>query len=324
MPNIIQEAIKGDAFLARDYVDELIDEPQIYPPSETIEEIHDRIEEVFLEASLFKNAYADLDILDGSLEGHIFKLDYRLKRDYRAHAYFKRREDRSSSSKCVSLIIPGSRNNSSSSTFRKDPNSNHGNILAVTEKYGDTFIYIKPNQDILAIHNGRNKLDVRSLIAYLLNRGGSYAAHYITSCMAITRYLQSRYDKVFVIGLSQGGAATLYSSLQSKPTAAVVASGFSVINQTYYRWSINQIIIPGLDVDFGLEEIRTIIKESPTRYLFVWGKQEQGAYRIESEEGYTGHFFQGLDNVACIAHEGGHIYPQDVVDRFLHQQLRRD
>ena len=69
------------------FVDPLSDEPQVYPPSETFEQIHERITGMFLETSLFGNAYSDLDVSAASTEGRVFKLDYRLQNIYTAQFF---------------------------------------------------------------------------------------------------------------------------------------------------------------------------------------------------------------------------------------------
>ncbi len=299
------------------FVDGLIDEQQIYPPSETFEQIHKRINEMFLEASLFKNAYSDLEILEGSLEGDVFKLDYRLGKTYTAYSYFQKSKAPPSNVTCACLIIPGSGKNQSSTIFRKDLSNYHGNVLEITEKYGDTFIFIKPNEDILAIHDGKNKLDYAFITPYLLNYGSSYSAHYIANSIAFIKYLQSQYDEVFILGLSQGGAAALLNALQSEPTAAVVASGFSVMTKTISWSGFHQIIIPGLYVDVSFDNLYSMLKDSSTQYLFTYGKQEKGTYKIEADKGYSCRFLQGLDNVKCVIHDEGHMFPQDLVEDFL-------
>ena len=85
------------------------------------------------------------------------------------------------------------------------------------------YTFIKPNEDCLAFYNGEGKVNIAFFVNWLLNNATSFSAAYIVSAMAITKYLQQRHDKVVVAGLSQGGGAALLTSLQSRPTAAVIA-----------------------------------------------------------------------------------------------------
>lgn len=182
----------------------------------------------------------------------------------------------------------------------------------------DKFVLIKPNEDCLAIHNGIAKLDRLFYIDWLLNQGASYSALYIAHSLAITKYLQEKYDKVLVAGLSQGGFAALLNALQSRPTAAIIASGFSIIDEKVQLANYEAIIIPGLDKKFSTDEIRSSIQRLPTtNFLFTYGKREEGTYKIEAEERLTCNYLSSLKNVECEIHNGGHVFPQDSIRRFL-------
>ena len=126
----------------------------------------------------------------------------------------------------ASLIIPGSGLNCSEPIFRKDPASYHDGIIDALGEGITNYVFIKPNEDCLAFHNGAGKVNVAFFVNWLLNNATSFSAAYIVSAMAITKYLQGRHENVVVAGLSQGGGAALLTALQSKPTAAVIASGF--------------------------------------------------------------------------------------------------
>lgn len=176
---------------------------------------------------------------------------------------------------------------------------------------------VKPNEDFLAIHNGKKKLHYYFIIKHLINNGGSYSSLYIVNSLALTKYLKQAYEKVIVLGISQGGSAALLNSLQSKPEGAVISSGFSVMNKTFSKGGFKQIIIPNLNAQYGVDKTYEIIKESATRYLFTYGKQEKGIYGIEAEQHYTCNFFNALGNVRCMTHSSDHAFPIHAVDNFL-------
>ena len=131
------------------------------------------------------------------------------------------------------------------------------------------------------------------------------------------------YDKVVLIGISQGGKAALLNTLQSRPDGAIICSGFSVLTKSIQKAGLAQIVIPNVDKDYGVDKTREIINESPTRYLFTYGRQERGIYKIESEEGCSCKFFKDLSNVTCTAHSFGHTFPPRMVDKFLSSVLSK-
>jgi hypothetical protein len=140
--------------------------------------------------------------------------------------------------------------------------------------------------------------------------------------LALTKYLKQTYEKVVVLGLSQGGSAALLNSLQSEPDGAVISSGFSVMSKTLSKGSLRQIIIPNLDTYYGVDEIYQTIKASATRYLFTYGQQEEGIYGIEVDHQYTCNYFKALSNVSCMTHSLDHTFPIEEVDNFLVSAFR--
>lgn len=221
------------------------------------------------------------------------------------------------------FIIPGTGVNESSRIARGDKKDYHGDIAALCRQVGDTYVLVKPNEDFLAIHDGKAKLSYVFVTATLLNHGKSYSAKYLCDALAVVKYLQSLYCKVYVVGLSQGGTAALYTALQAKPTGAIVASGFSMTREIVDPAGFNQIILPGMADIYSPHNIRELIRNSPTRFLFTYGKTEQGSYRVEAEEGTTQKYLAGLANVKFTVHEGGHAFPRAAVLEFLSTDIRR-
>lgn len=308
--------------LRRAFVDKMI-KNQIYPPTKTVTEINTKIKEMFVPARLFTNAYPNIEIIDHLfIANEILKVNYRLNnKTLSAYAYYKRHKDRTPEIMNAALIIPGSGINQSSEIYSRNKDNYHGDILSVTEKFCDTFVFVKPNEDFLAIHNGTHKLSYNFIINWLLNNGGSYSAHYLINSLAITQFLKSKYKKVIVLGLSQGGAAALINSLQSKPSGAIIASGFSVLTRQVSGSGFNQIVIPGIYRELGNDDIYDMISKSKTEFLFTYGKKEKGTYKIEAYENFTGDYFNKLDNVKCYIHSNGHTFPLKIVDEFISSKL---
>ena len=215
------------------------------------------------------------------------------------------------------LIIPGSGLNESSKIAYGDTDDYHGDIAALARTCGEVFVLVKPNEDFLAIHDGTRKLDYIFITNHLLNRGLSYSAQYLCDALAVTKYLQTRYRRVYVVGLSQGGTAALYVALQAQPAGAIVASGYSVTSEVVDPAGPNQIIVPGIAALYDPPSIRRRIGELTTRFLFSYGTGEPGSYRVEAVEGPTAKFMEGLDNVTFVVHPGGHAFPREAVREFL-------
>jgi hypothetical protein len=296
------------------FVEPMIAE-QAYPPSTTLAEVSARVNAYLLDVARFPTAFADLEV--GSLErrGAMALLSYRLGAEYTAHAYLARATVPEAS--CGALVIPGSGHDVGSAVLARDPEDAHFDVVGLALEQGcDVYVFVKPNEDFAAIHDGRRKLSYAAVSTYLLNKGGSYSAHYVANTLALEKYLQSRYARTVVLGLSQGGEAALLNAIQSRPTAAVVSSGYSVIDETLAWANAEQIIIPGYYRGFN-EKVRSALALSPTRFLFTYGRGEVGTYRIEAEDRDTCRALSALAGVTCAVHPGKHVFPADEIRGFL-------
>ena len=65
------------------------------------------------------------------------------------------------------------------------------------------------------IHDGRHRLDFIGITNYLLNRGGSYSAHYLVNALAVMKHLKGRYART-VVRLDRQGRKYGKTSLQEK------------------------------------------------------------------------------------------------------------
>lgn len=303
---------------------ELYDGPLLHPAVTCLDDVTDQVSDIFFPVSLYPNAYDELVTLDHSYESlgdlgntfNVFSVTYEIgEAQIAAYAYFREAQDESSTN--AALIIPGSGINQSSAIYLNDPENYHYNIAELVGRHWDTYVYVKPNEDLLAIHNGTAKLNQEYIVRPHLNSGGSYSCRYLVDSMAIVKRLKTLYDKTVVIGLSQGGEAALYNSLQSHPDGAIVSSAFSVMWDRFMDGGLGQIIIPGMKDYHSNEAIYEGIQGSKTEYLFTWGLQETGIYRAEAVLGCTANFFSGLPNVTCVVHPGRHWFPRLEVADFL-------
>lgn len=311
----------GREIFERAFSDPIIENEMLYPALTSLDDIYEMNSTLLMPVEHFFTAYEKLQIeaaetleLDSGAT-HLLHVTYSLGGDtYHGHAYAPAVQD---TDKPASLTIPGSGFNCSEPIYRKDPASYHDGILDALGDGITNYVFIKPNEDCLAFHNGEGKVSGDFFINWLLNNATSFSAAYIVSAMAITKWLQQRHESVVVTGLSQGGGAALLTSLQSQPTAAVIASGFSVIMERIHWSGHNQIIIPGIGQDYSNENVRKKITASPTQFLFTYGRQETLIYGLEAQEHYSCDFLSPCPNVRCEAHEGGHIFHEAITSDFL-------
>ena len=302
------------------FVDPLERDSIIHPAVNHLDELTDAVHGMFLSCSRFEDAYEKMHLrkiesreFNHDLCNRLWIVHYVLDREFSAYSFsFHHRH-----STTAFLIIPGSGYNQSLAILRKDESNYHGRILDWIFPFGDVFVFIKPNEDCLAIHDGIAKLTYDFIHAYLINQGGSYSAHYIVNTMALVKALKRKYEKVIVLGLSQGGAATLFNALQTEPLACMVASGFT-ITWSKYKWAnFQQVLIPGVDALYNPNQIYQTIARSKTRFFLSFGLQDSEDYRFDAMNGYTRDFFQPLNNVNCVIHDDGHVFPEKEMTVFL-------
>lgn len=288
-----------------------------YPPVTNYSELAHHIQRYFTRYDSFGFAFNKIKMLQSSIKNHILTLVF----EYDDHidtafAYFKIGFDGKGKRTGIQ-IIPGSGINQSSAIFYNDPKNYQRNIIDLVRNHGDLFIYVKPNEDFLAIHNGIKKINEASFVNYLINQGASFSAHYLVQTLALSKYIKSKYEELYVCGLSQGGSAALLNALQSHPDKAIIASGYSVLMDQAHISGTDQLIIPDYPVLSNSEILKSRIQSMNTQFLFTWGIRESGFYGIDAKEKLTQSFFKELKNAKCIIHAGGHIYPEQGIVEFL-------
>lgn len=83
----------------------------------------------------------------------------------------------------------------------------------------------------------------------------------------------------------------------------------------------NQLIVPGIFAYYSVDNIRSRLLQQTTHYLFTWGAEETGVYKLEADEKITCIFLQELDNVECDIHSGGHVFPEQMIAQFLERYV---
>ncbi|PID94122.1 MAG: hypothetical protein CSA95_04280 [Bacteroidetes bacterium] len=317
MKSIVKKRANAVAEFDRHFTDPILDSQDLlYKPVRTNDELTMRIKKMLFEIDDITRLYEHIILKSSSINDGLFRgiYTYNDKIDT-VYAYYVKGEN----STVGVNIIPGSGINQSSQILKKREISDNYqcNIDDVLIGYADLYIYIKPNEDILAIHNGNNKIGHISYVNYLINMGGSYSSYYLLQSIALSKFIKKEYDKLFVVGLSQGGAAALLNCFQSEPDKAIIASGYSIQMDAPYESGHSQIIIPNYRYIYNSTRVYSELNSLSTKFLFTYGLKETGLYGKEAQELITATSFDSLSNVECVTHPEGHIYYEPIIREFL-------
>lgn len=289
--------------------------PLLYPPIEhNYQGISQAIQNDMapMPTSEYFNCFEDLELSTPSINNNIISIPFHIGDHLRgtAHAYYLKANQ---SSATGTLIIPGSGSNQSSEIIQN--RGYHSNICTVANEFGDVYVLIKPNEDSRALHDGTGRLSTDFYYISLLRNGSCYSAIYLVEALALTKYIKSKYAVSGILGLSQGGEATLLTSLQAEPTFAVIASGFSC-----YSWSLchanpDQIHLPGMNTVWPIDAIKEQLTKQTTHYFFSHGKSEEGIYGIDARSGLTKNYLLSGSptNISYNAHADGHGFDLEEV-----------
>jgi|GEM_PF-1941478 len=250
------------------------------------------------------------------INNNILKVTYDFKGKKRAaYAYVNLKNDNTMGF----LIVPGSGQNQGYEIFNGEKGNYQKNILDLLNPFGNTYILIKLNHDVYAIHDGEYKLNFNSYINYFINEGGSYSARYIEDGLALMKFIKQQNRFSGISGLSQGGLAALIIALLSVPEYAIISSGYSVLMDKFDISAHNQIMIPGISNILNTNTLKKSIIKSNTKWLFTWGKQEPDIYGIEAYDSLMYKKFGQLPNIRYGMHNFGHMYPDSIITDFLLQ-----
>lgn len=291
-----------------------------YTKVSTVDELNLKINQLNTPYKNFDSAYQKITIKAAIVDGNILLIPFEyLSKIDTAYAYIK---NESTLKKLGILIIPGSGINQSSAILQKNKITDNYqcNIDDLVKDYGNCFIQVKPNEDFLAIHNGKQKIEPKSFVNYLLNKGGSYSAHYLVQSLALTKYLKTQYSKTMLCGLSQGGHAALLNTLQSNPDYAIIASGYSIRRKEPYMSFHDQLILPNQKI-YSPEYIKQKLQGIKTHLLFTYGEKEKSTYGLESQENMTKEYFKEFENIEFAIHPDAHVYNKEVILTFCNKHF---
>ncbi len=302
-----------------------VNEKELYFPAiDSLSGIREANERLFIRRDGFETAYENIQLLGADQLQRanglqpVVRIRFSfLEREYEAFAYGELPD--SNSSTRASLVIPGSGLNQSLGIATDDPKNYHHGILDALSEGGAIFTFIKPNEDLLAWHDGKGKkLRGEGIWNWQLNRDGSYSVSYVVNSLAFMKWMKSCFSETIVAGLSQGGAATLSNALQSQPTFAIVASGSSILFNELDLSSSDQLIgFPDFVKLSNPSSLLAALQASPTSFLFSWGREETDYYKIEAEQLITAKLIEPLANVEVAIHDAGHVFPVVPIRQWL-------
>lgn len=299
-------------------------------PIQTVAGIRTANNAIFMFADGFENSYECIEVQGATELSNRTNTQRAVRVDfsYRGTGYTALAYGRLPSSCGVgsaALVIPGSGLNQATSIINRDAANVHRGILDALGSISQTYTLVKPNEDSLAWHDGKGgKLTGDMIWNYHVNRGGSYSVSYLAQSLAFVKWMKTCFDKTVVAGVSQGGAATMINALQSKPTAAVVAAGHSLLfDQVEYAGHNQLLNVPGYASLAKSATLVTSLRNSPTAWLFTWGRADSGIYKVEADTGFTASYIEPLLNVDVSIHDGGHEFPLEDIRAFVTRTVSR-
>lgn len=311
------EAPVESAFYESLFTDELINEGLRYPACGGIQEIQSRIENMKVHLDHLDSIDRRISIISADINSGLLELCYSYQnRVDTAFAYYKPCTSNNSPSLGI-LVIPGSGLNESIK-IANNLGTYQQEIDDCLQNYSDVFILIKPNEGILAIHNGKSKLGGQAYFNRMVNAGTSYSGYYILQGLAISKYLKKQYCKSGVSGLSQGGLASLYVGSLSGVDFGIVASGYTIHMQHAYPSGHDQILAPGFNWHYKPTIIRERIMNTSGKFLFSFGLRDNLLYRLEYATKSTQRLLD-LPNTSFNYHQGHHQYDTASISSFLKQ-----
>jgi hypothetical protein len=231
------------------------------------------------------------------------------------------------------LLIPGSNNNQTTDVIN---GVGYHNINCSVKNYlktiGDTYIYTKPGEDFRALIRKNKKLNTGDyytpgapsfLYNYLNSNNKPYGINYLIECIALIKYLNTKYKKVILLGCSQGGYATLLTSMNSTIDASIISSGYSINfdNSPDDIYSLQQIF-GNLTTNFSDTNVKNGLKKNNAEFLFSWPDLDSYWYQLEHDSQPTQIYLTGLTNCNYYYNYSYHSFPQCAnLDTFINRVL---
>lgn len=235
-------------------------------------------------------------------------------------------KDTATQAKNAYLMLTGNGNNETS--YLVQGIGYHNLLCYVTNNLkssGDVYAYMKPNEDARALFWNNLKLNNAYMASYLAtSMHHPFALNYLVEIIATIKYLKTKYCKVIVYGLSEGGYAGLLASLIEKPNGAFISAGYAVgFDTSWTSYSILQERFDSLVFKFHKDTIKSIIDTGNTKYLFSWGDSDPtNLMQAEHDSNYTQNFLN--DSIHCTYYYNyqNHTFPAcGIIDTFTNMVM---
>lgn len=222
------------------------------------------------------------------------------------------------------LIVQGNGNNGATEIVQ---GYGYYNLLCYVsnglKSKGDVFAFMKPNEDARAVYWNKHKLNHMFLVSYLDSAKRQFGLNYLTEIIATIKLLKQKYCKVIVLGLSEGGYASLLASAYTHPDAAVISGGYSIgFDTSWASYSLLQQKFDSLVFSFDKNTIKNNILANDTKYLFTWGDLDPvNCMQAEHDSNYTKIFYNDSVKTSFYFNYVGHTFPDCMVlDSFIYKK----
>lgn len=292
----------------------------------------DKIEIIPNQETFLSNVHYSGNVHFFNMSNYFFEMRnrFRIGNDTSDYFYYLNpKQVPSTDSEVAFVIMPGS--GPSQSVHIADYNTNnYHNIPCVIAKkcaeFGDVYTYVKPNNDFTQYwafvsptsRFSSNDMNLRNKTNII---GQNFHANAMIQMCALVKDLKSRYKKVIVMGLSAGGWASLFTSLQTEPDACLSASGYSILfNALAWTQDPAQLYFDGLFTNYPIDSVRRAITASSTHYMFSYAKND-GIVTLDQEfaQKNTENYIDSipLSNTAYYYGHVGHTYPCDTLNSYF-------
>ncbi len=233
--------------------------------------------------------------------------------------------DSATQSESAYLVFTGGGNNETS--YLVQGIGYHNILCYVTNNLkssGDVYAYMKPNEDARAIYWNEGKLNNAYMVSYLDSVKRQFGLNYLVEMIATIKYLKTKYCKVTVLGLSEGGYAGLLASLITPVDGVVVSGGYSTgFDTTWSSFSILKERFDSLVFRYQRDTIKNIIAANNTKYLFTWGDGDVvNLMQGEHDSSYTQIFFNDTVHCSYYYNFSYHTFPDcQAINQFTNRVL---
>jgi hypothetical protein len=215
------------------------------------------------------------------------------------------------------MVVPGTGPNAMSTFVQGTGYHNlYCQVRNNLKQFGDVYSMSRANEDHRAIFFNKKKLGTITPIqptfmqSYLNAANRSYGVNQLIETVAMIKFLKTKYDKVFVLGLSTGGKVALWSSMEAEPHAALISSGYTILADLNYQTQlINSYSFGNFLLDLDKDSTEKRLSELKTQFMFTWGNNDNYLAQLEVDSNLTQNYFQGLNNTSYFYNYNSHTFP---------------